>query len=215
MTAVILPPCRACGWRPDSGEFWREPIFATDKEDVQEKYSLVVALERIPESERRPGLRHVADRWPGALREAELVSPEEMQARRRAAYDLVAGASREGGGPPREAVVLWHELHRLLHDQRALRAGGEAAHEDVNLDRLIALDRSRARREGQSPRWPAPDHLRALTGAKVRPRQAYLWLAARAGLTLAALHSKLFLRVGRWDLRPEDPAWSRDPSVSG
>ncbi len=190
-------------------------MFASDTEDAVEKYTLVVALESSPAETRRPALRRVAERWPGALREAELVAPDEMVARGVAAQGLAAGAARRGGSQAREAVVLWQALHRLLHDQRALRLEREGAYEDVTVERLVARDTARVLREGGASRWPKAGHLRALTGEKVRPRQAYLWLAAQAGLTLAGLHAKLFLRAGRWDLRADDPPWSRDPSFSG
>ena len=74
---------------------------ARDNDEAREKYKRVVALERMAEEERRPALRAVARRWPGALREAELVSPEAMAARTEAARGLVAGEPRRGGGAPR------------------------------------------------------------------------------------------------------------------
>jgi hypothetical protein len=188
---------------------------ARDNEEAREKYERVVALETMAEEERRPALRAVARRWPGALREAELVSPQVMAARRDAAQALVAGAPRRGGGAPREAVALWHALHHLLHDQRALRLESGSRSQEVSVDRLVARDVAGAELEERARRWPDAEHLRALTGANVRPRQAYLWLAAQTSLSLAGLHAKLFRRAGRWDLRDDDPPWSRDPSVSG
>lgn len=215
MTTVLVPPCRSCGWRPDADEFWSGRMSARDNDEAREKYKRVVALERMAEEERRPALRAVARRWPGALREAELVSPEAMAARTEAARGLVAGEPRRGGGAPREAVTLWHALHHLLRDQRTLRLESGGRSEEVSVDRLVAQDVEGAEREDRARRWPEAQHLRALTGANVRPRQAYLWLAAQTSLSLAGLHAKLFRRAGRWDLRDDDPPWSRDPSVSG
>ena len=141
--------------------------------------------------------------------------PEAMAARTEAARGLVAGEPRRGGGAPREAVTLWHALHHLLRDQRTLRLESGGRSEEVSVDRLVAQDVEGAEREDRARRWPEAQHLRALTGANVRPRQAYLWLAAQTSLSLAGLHAKLFRRAGRWDLRDDDPPWSRDPSVSG
>lgn len=215
MPAALVSPCPSCGWFPDTEAFWGTRVDAQRRTEAVDKYNQVVKLPTIPEAERRSSLREVATRWPGALREAELVSPADMEARRLAAAELSVGMPRRGAGGPREAVLLWQELHRLLWDQRVLRGKGGGERAKVTVDTLVAFDRRQAEREQRAPRWPAPAHLRALTGAKVRPRQAYLWLAAQAGLTLAGLHARLFLRVGKWDSRPDDPLWSRDASVSG
>lgn len=196
-------------WLPDPSSYWAQPVTASDVEQSREKYEALRELVETPEDTRRDRLRAISERWPGALRESELVHPEEMARRAAAAMELRPGTPRRGGAGPREAVVLWGTLHLLLADQRALRMG-EAG--DVRLacvERLVAVDTARARRGDAARRWPDAAQLTAMAGSKVRPRQAYLWLAAQVGLSLPALHQRLFCRAGHWDVRPDDPSWSQ------
>ncbi len=178
------------------------------------KYDAVVRALGLEGAAQRQALREIAARWPGALREAQLVAPARLAAR--------ATAARRGGQHPahsmawwRErgmaAIPLWATLHELLADQlrwRRSRAGPARAEAVAFLADLARHDPvARAR-------WPEdPARLVAAGGARVRPRQAYLWLAQRMGLSLPALHAALFERAGHWDRRPDDPGWTRARDV--
>ena len=91
MPAALVSPCPSCGWFPDTEAFWGTRVDAQRRTEAVDKYTQVVKLPTIPEAERRSSLREVAARWPGALREAELVSPADMEARRLAAAELSVG----------------------------------------------------------------------------------------------------------------------------
>jgi hypothetical protein len=184
--------------------YWDEPVLPGTWVDIAAKYDALEGLAAAAPAHRRPLLRAVAARWPGALREAELVGGPGCRARghaARAALGVPActrDAWRRRGA---QAPVLWHDLHALLGDQLAWRqrvgTGGHAGF-------LAALAGAGA------ARWPTdPAVLERAGGAVVRPRQAYLWLAFRAGLLLSELHLELFARQGHWDRRPSDPEWSR------
>lgn len=170
------------------------------------KYDVLLALARrsATDAARPAALRGAARAWPGALREAELAGPETCARRRRAAH---AGVSRPAATRSRWrddadalAVVLWADLHALLGDQLAFRQG--RVRPDV--DGFVGWLRGPAR-----DRWPTAADLVAIGGTKLRPRQAYLWLASRAGMKLPALNRCLFARSGHWDHRDSDPEWAR------
>jgi hypothetical protein len=97
------------------------------------------------------------------------------------------------------ALVLWADLHPLLADQLRWRAAGGRGGV-AGFCRFAAAD--------AAGRWPGPELLTAAAGAAVRPRQAYLWLAAQAGMPLPALNLALLGRPGHWDRRPGDPPGS-------
>lgn len=193
--------------------FWSERLTALEAAEAQQKYSLVCRLPALEEATRTPALRTASQRWPGALREAELSHPDEVLRRAASAAMLREGQRRESVCEVREAVVLWGVLHAMLLDQRALR-GERSELNGCTLDRLVARDEARVRATGAPRRWPSPPCLRRVAGAKVRPRQAYLWLAARVGWRLPALNFRLFGRAGHWDTHPDDPPWSREPTLS-
>lgn len=164
------------------------------------KYLALAALAALPPGpEQDAALRVAAARWPGCLREAQLAGPARCQERLRWAE---AGAAAPGR--PREAwlaegagaLPLWADLHELLGDQRAWRAGGGSGDAAAFVRGLDVAGRER---------WPTPELLTAVGGPQVRARQAYQWQAAQAGLSLAALNLVLFARQGHWDARPGDP----------
>jgi hypothetical protein len=168
------------------------------------KYDALARLAQMRPDVRPPALRSAARAWPGALREAELAGPVVCQRRGRIAHRRLcwpASTRADGHGDDDAlAVILWADLHLLLADQlgfRSRRGGGDA-------HAFVASLSSAAR-----SRWPDPDHLVERGGAKVRPRQAYLWLATRAGMSLVQLNRILFARAGHWDRRDDDPEWAR------
>jgi hypothetical protein len=167
---------------------------------MTEKYLALATLEGLPRgAEQDAALRVAAARWPGCLRESQLVGPERC--RQRLAW---AEAGRVGGERPRAvwlaegtgALPLWADLHRLLRDQLAWRASGGSGDAAGFVRGLDAEGRER---------WPGPGLLTAVAGPQVRARQAYQWLAEQAGMSLAALNFVLFARQGHWDARPGDP----------
>lgn len=167
------------------------------------KYDALAALEAMPPGpEQDAAIRAAARSWPGSLRESQLAGPDRCRRRREQARAGLAVPEqpraewRERGAT---AVVLWADLHPLLADVLAWRAqhrgrGGAAD--------LLAF----VRRSGAADRWPATlELLETAAGTQVRPRMAYAWLAAQAGLELARLQLELFGRPGHWDARPGDP----------
>lgn len=180
---------------------WAErPLGRDDCAAMTAKYIALAALEALPRGpEQDAALRRAAARWPGCLRESQLVGPARCLQRRAWAEAGSMASERpraawvaEGAG----ALPLWADLHRLLGDQLAWRAAGGSGEATAFVRWLDG-----ERRE----RWPGPGLLRAVAGPQVRARQAYQWLAGQAGLSLAALNFVLFARQGHWDARPGDP----------
>jgi hypothetical protein len=183
--------------------YWPRPLDRSACAAMAEKYAALAALEALPTGPAQDAaLRAAAARWPGCLRESQLAGPARCAERRALAE---AGARedprpradwRERGGT---ALVLWADLHPLLADQLRWRAAGGRGGV-AGFCRFAAVD--------AGGRWPGPELLTAAAGAAVRPRQAYLWLAAQAGMPLPALNLALLGRPGHWDRRPGDPPGS-------
>ncbi|MFO7563246.1 MAG: hypothetical protein R6X02_11435 [Enhygromyxa sp.] len=191
----------------DPAGFWQAAPGPDRWQAMIDKYATLAALARLSEDRRAPTLREAASRWPGSLREAELIGPAQVDARASAAR---AGLARPD--LPREswteepalAVVCWAELHGLIEDQLRFRAEDPRRAGDSE-----AFAAWIARRD-PSGRWPDPARLPAVVGPKLRVRSAYLWLAARAGLDLPGLNALLLARAGHWDRRADDPPWAHD-----
>ncbi len=167
-----------------------------------DKYASLATLARLPEDRRKPSLREAAKRWPGSLREAELIGPDRVDARAAAAARGLADPERPRAtwtDEPALAVICWATLHGLLADQRRFRAAGSSDTE--------AFSRWIAERD-PAGRWPGAERLPEVVGPKLRVRSAYLWLAAQAGLDLPSLNALLLARAGHWDWRSDDPAWA-------
>jgi hypothetical protein len=180
---------------------WAERPLARDVcAAMTEKYVALAALEALPRgAEQDSALREAAARWPGCLRESQLIGPDRCRQRRAWAE----AGSVEGERPRAQwlaggagALPLWADLHQLLRDQLAWRASGGSG-EAAGFVRWLDP-------EGRE-RWPGPGLLAAVAGPQVRARQAYQWLAEQAGLSLAGLNFVLFARQGHWDARPGDP----------
>jgi len=170
---------------------------------MAEKYAALAALVALPEGPAQDAaLREAARRWPGSLREAQLAGPERCGERRARAEAGACEPERERGLWLAElpALPLWADLHRLLADQLRWRGAGGVGGVLGFVGQLA----------GEAAlRWPTAGLLVQVAGPQVRPRQAYRWLAARAGVTLVTLNQALFGRPGPWDRRFGD-----DPLVS-
>jgi hypothetical protein len=196
----------------DPAEFWQEKPAWDVWSSMLDKYEALARAGRLAEGPRgedyRTALIELSSRWPGALREGELIGPDRVDARRSAARAGLLDPTRARAGWEEEAaqaVICWAELHALIRDQldfRAVHAGPSSTEAFV---RWLATDATLER----ALRWPRPERLEAIVGAKLRVRSAYLWLAARAGLDLPGLNELLLARTGHWDRRDNDPPWSR------
>ncbi len=170
------------------------------------KYEALAALEALapgPQQDRQ--IRAAARRWPGSLRESQLAGPQHCARRlaslRSYGVDPSPRASWRARGMA--AVPLWSELHALLGDQLRWRASqGQTPRAGEPARRFLEFVAS----TGAASRWPSDSGvLCRVAGSRVRSRQAYLWLAARAGLALPAMQRILFARSGHWEQRAGDP----------
>jgi hypothetical protein len=204
----------------DPAEFWQESPPRTQWQSMIDKYDALATAGRLAEGARGPAYRQLlvemSSRWPGGLRESELVGPERVIVRHAAAVAGLALPDQARAGDPTQsearqatptlAVLCWAELHELIRDQLEFRAAiGRGAPLTTTIFAAWIRDHDSADR---ARRWPHPDRLPALVGPKLRVRGAYLWLAARSGLDLPSLNALLFARAGHWDRRPDDPAWA-------
>lgn len=195
--------------------FWREPVALSTCKRMSDKYAALMGLGSDPGREQ---LRRVAASWPGALREVELVSPDEI-AQRRAASEAALSKPARARQIWREAgdggIVLWAALHEGLRALLALRRR-HAAERGPGLSYAMFVDRVGDLEGWPHAQWPPASEMRSSladpsTGQAsfARARSVYLGLAWRSGLTLAELNRELFARAGHWDTRPDDPPWSR------
>ena len=179
----------------------RRPVTRETCAAMTEKYVALAALALLSTGPtQNVALRAAARRWPGCLREAQLVGPTLCELRRVQAETAAGSEARPRAqwlAGEAAAVAVWADLHLLLADQsrwrlRTLGAGDVA-------DFVATLD---AEARG---RWPEAAMLAEVAGPQVHVRQAYRWLAAQASLPLADLNYLLFARRGPWDARPGDP----------
>jgi hypothetical protein len=201
MTLAIRP--RVAGFDP--AEFWDAAPGREQWQSMIDKYTVLAQLAKLPEDQRAPVLREAASRWPGSLREGELIGPERVDARAAAAVAGLAQPDRSRASftdEPALAVIAWTSLHLLIGDQLRFRATDPTrARDSEAFSRWVTQQQIDAR-------WPNPARIPELLGPKLRVRSAYLWLAARAGLALPDLNALLFARAGHWDRRPHDPPWA-------
>ncbi|MBX7081938.1 MAG: hypothetical protein K1X88_22220 [Nannocystaceae bacterium] len=160
---------------PEPHAWGREPF---EPRDCLPKYTaLLEILERGGEAARPEALREVAARWPGALREAQLVPLACLRAREQAAQTAAAGPRAALLDAGLGAVVLWADLSILLWDLRTLRPAA-------------AIGPALARLAGDArARWPADAEAVAAAWGPRRAdaRLARAWLAALAGCSPGAL----------------------------
>ncbi len=180
----------------------RRPVAPETCAAMAEKYQALAALVALPAGpEQNAALRAAAGRWPGCLREAQLVGPQrcaERLAQAEAAGKTEARPRATWLAGEASAVPLWADLHLLLADQSRWRL--------ATLGSGDAQDFVRSLTGEARERWPGAALLVQLAGPQVRVRQAYRWLAAQASLPLEALNYRLLARKGPWDARPGDPS---------
>lgn len=191
--------------------FWEAPHAPDLCGWMSAKYAALVELESMAEGpSQKRALRDVSTRWPGALREAELVAPARIRERLAASREMErSGAmSRDAWrGQGKGALVFFAKLHRALADQRAFRSA-----QARGAPRDYAAMWSWLSAEAKA-RWIAPVQMDAIAGGRVSTRQAYLWIAWQSGLSMAELGHVLFERQGHWDERTQDPQWARSPEI--
>lgn len=200
----------------DPAVFWQELPLLQAWSSMVAKYEALASAGRLAAGPRgedyRVALIELSSRWPGALREGELIGPVRVEARRAAAEAGVVEPTRVRAGWPgdaAQAVICWAELHALIRDvlefRRARSRRGHAGAGSIEaFVGWVAVE------EGRATRWPRPERIAMIVGPKLRVRSAYLWLAARAGLDLPGLNELLLARAGHWDRRDEDPGWAHE-----
>jgi hypothetical protein len=200
----------------DPAEFWQEKPASHAWSSMLDKYEALASAGRLAAGPRgedyRTALIELSSRWPGALREGELIGPDRVDARRSAARAGLLDPTRARAGwegEAAQAVICWAELHALIRDQLDFRAVHAGPSSSEAFARWLATDATGER----ALRWPRPERLEAIVGAKLRVRSAYLWLAARSGLDLPGLNELLLARTGHWDRRDNDPPWSQGQST--
>lgn len=176
---AIWPAVGPCTRWPSSEAFWDEPVAPPIWAEMGTKYAtLIAATTGASVSRARCLLRDAAARWPGSLKECQLVSPAQYAQRcqwARAAAQMPARSRGTWGGTGSEAILLWYELHALLRDVGQMRGSTLASG-------LGRLEPSRC------AHWPRQDRL---TGPwlHVRPcsQVARQWLAQIVGWDTATL----------------------------
>ncbi len=200
----------------DPAQFWARPLTHTALTELIAKYEALAGLARMPDTpERKLALRRSAHRWPGSLREAELIGPQRVDERL-----LIARAALELPEQPRErwlasasvVLVAWAELHGLLADLARFRARTrrEAEADRATGERFVAWLTDLPFDAPEHARWPVAARIVDVIGPRPSTRGMYLWLAARMGLGLPVLNRILLARSGGWDRRPGDPEWAHD-----
>jgi hypothetical protein len=204
----------------DPAEFWQEPPPRSQWQAMIDKYEALATAGKLAAGARGPDYRallvELSSRWPGGLRESELIGPERVTVRHAAAVaglaqpDQARAPRHDHSGArqatPTLAVLCWAELHELIRDQLEFRAAiGRGSPATTSSFAAWILDHGAS---GSARRWPDPRRLASVVGSKLRVRGAYLWLAARSGLELPSLNALLFARTGHWDRRPDDPDWA-------
>ena len=197
----------------DPAEFWQESPGAAAWSSMLTKYEALAnaaSLAKGPRGEDyRVALTTLSSRWPGALREGELIGPDHVEARRAAAEAGSRDPTRARADWSDEAacaVIGWAELHALIRDQLDFR-GAQGSASSEAFARWIATDKTGER----ATRWPGPERIAGIVGPKLRVRSAYLWLAVRTGIDLPSLNELLLARAGHWDRRKGDPEWAHEP----
>lgn len=151
---------------PAPSAFWAESLDSRRVALAQKYATLTHWIAQPSGIARDRGLRDLAARWPGALREGQLASMDELRARQAALETAAtAGALRDLG---HAAIPLWAALHDLLGDLAAMRG---------------------PRPDGGAPlvgpasdRWPADAAWWSAIAWPPDSRLARAWLGAIAGI---------------------------------
>ncbi len=184
-----------------ASSFATEVVLPAAWADMACKYEALARVAGMEKTGTRDAALRCASRaWPGSLREAELAGPRVCARRLAIARLGLASPAMTRAAwwaeADARAVVSWMELHALLADQVAWkRAGGRGTHEAF----------LRSLRPPASGRWPRADVLARIGGERVRPRQAYAWLATRAGISGSELDQVLFARDAQSHACAPDP----------
>jgi hypothetical protein len=161
---------------PHADAFWAEPMTAPELAALELKYATLLRLIATPNGrERDLGLRELAARWPGALREGQLASRERLESRRRS-LACEPGAPRSAWRAAEIGVPLWAALHELLADVAQIRARG-----------LAPSAVARGLDPPAQDRWPTETAWWSSLAWPLDARVARSWLAAVAELDPAAL----------------------------
>jgi hypothetical protein len=209
---VPLPICqRVPGFDP--AVFWQESPGLPAWSAMHAKYEALVRAAQLAAGPRgddyRAALTELSSRWPGGLREGELIGPEHVERRRAAARAGMLDPSRARADWPdadAQAVICWAELHALIRDELDFREARTGSSSSEAFAAWITTGDAGDR----AARWPRPERIAAIVGPRLRVRSAYLWLAARSGLDLPSLNELLLARSGHWDRRNEDPEWAHE-----
>jgi hypothetical protein len=191
--------------------FWQLPLTPSLARSAAEKYRALGAIAHARDQEsRRSLMRTISKRWPGALREAELLHPDLVAERGRRSESMTGGAgdplSFGAAAAKGEAGwLLWSELHARLRDLAHCRSESGGALADWQYRDWVAG------MHGESAqRWPRADLETGLEGVARGVRLAYLSLAWCCGLSLPSLNALLVGRSGHWDRRAGDPKWAHE-----
>lgn len=154
---------------PTRASFWAESLEGQHA-DLQLKYETLTHWIAQPAGIARDrGLRSLAARWPGALREGQLASVEDL--RQRAAAAAIGGSAAEMRDRGDGAVPLWGALHGLLGDLVALRGPRPAPDQAA-----VGLGA-----EGAA-RWPSDPAWWSAIAWPPDSRLARAWLSAVSGI---------------------------------
>jgi hypothetical protein len=215
-TNVLPPICERVRERVpglDPAEFWQETPGSQVWSSMLAKYEALAHAGRLAagprEEDYRNALSELSSRWPGALREGELIGPTRVEARGAAARSGRLDPTRARGGwagEAAQAVICWAELHALIRDELDFREARTGSSSSEAFAAWITTGDAGDR----AARWPRPERIAAIVGPRLRVRSAYLWLAARSGLDLPSLNELLLARSGHWDRRNEDPEWAHE-----
>lgn len=180
--------------------FWNAVFSATDAGAMAEKYAwLRLAVLDADGAASTSALREAARRWPGCLRECQRVAPERYRAREQWARQGAMTHERARAAWLAEghaAVCLWSELHRLVADVLAWRAGQGArargtGHPVGRADPAELLRDLTLRDPERRAAWPEAEVLRGLGPGIVGSALAEACLAHRAGWDRARLRACL------------------------
>ena len=181
--------------------FWGAAIGPVDP--WVRKYAALDELAGHPdEPERKERIRAIASKWPGALREAELVEPGRIRMRGGHAAAAEPSAARR-------SLLDGGEVGWLLACElnRALRSLGRMRTQARETGRPWSYLGESAHLQGQEATlWPGRGA--GLEQMRASVRLAYLALAWSSGISLGLLNQLIFERRGSWDQRAGDPAWA-------
>lgn len=165
---------------------------------ILKKYQLMNSLLRQPSPIQDAQWQGLTAKFPGALRELEMCSPETLQKR-----GAIALALQEDIGQPRAKllestdyppIVLWHDAHAMLRDLQSWRSQAQATQRDLQaMHRFLHNPAITCDFEF----WPNTAQP-LIPNGRGRPDQhtVYQWLAELAGIPHAKLLRTLVDRTG-------------------